>query len=389
MAKYNFDEIIEREGTNCLKWDAREMVFKNKNVLPLWVADMDFRAPAFIVDAIKKRASHEIYGYTFRGSSYYQAIVGWMKRRHNWDIKKEWISFSPGVVAGITCALESVSKPGDSVIVQPPVYFPFFDCIKGTGRKMVENPLKLKNGRYYFDLDGLKRKIGPGTKILLLCNPQNPGGMVWAKDELTELAEFCLENNIIIISDEIHSDLAFTGYKHTPVASLSGEIAQNTVTCMAPSKTFNIAGLASSIIIIPDRNKFTAYERTTGVGHLGMGNIFGAVATEAAYTYGDGWVDEMVAYLENNYKFLEAFFKDELPGVKVMKPEGTYLVWLDFSAYNMKDKELSEFIVQKAGVGLNNGGRFGTGGNGWMRINIGCPRSILEEALLKLKNAFG
>ncbi|MBN1822674.1 MAG: PatB family C-S lyase [Prolixibacteraceae bacterium] len=388
MANYNFDEIVSREGTNSIKWDAREHIFGNKNVLPLWVADMDFRTPPFIVDAIKKRAEHEIYGYTFKNDSYYNAIIGWMKRRHNWEIKKGWISFSPGVVAGITYAIESFSKPGEGVVVQPPVYFPFFDSVKGTDRKMIENPLKLKNGRYYFDLKDLEKKVDSNTKILLLCNPQNPGGMVWSKNELTELAQFCLENKILILSDEIHSDLAFSGFKHTPVASLSEEIADNTVTCMAPSKTFNIAGLASSILIIPDKRKWLSYERTTGVGHLGMGNIFGSVAMEAAYTFGDEWVDEMVQYLEKNYRFLENFFKKELPEVRVMKPEGTYLVWIDFRNYGMKDKELSAFLAQEANVGLNNGAKFGSGGDGWMRINIGCPQSILQEGLERIKNAF-
>jgi cysteine-S-conjugate beta-lyase len=388
MRKYNFDEIVNREGTNCIKWDARSHVFKTNDLLPLWVADMDFRTPNFIVKAIAERAAHEIYGYTFRGDSYFDAITGWMKRRHDWDIKKEWISFSPGVVAGLTFAIEAFSKPGDGVIVQPPVYFPFFDSVKGTGRKMIENPLKLKNGRYYFDFEDLKSKTDENTKILLLCSPQNPGGMVWSKEELFELAQICLENKILIISDEIHSDLAFSGNKHTPVATLSEEIAKNCVTCMAPSKTFNVAGLASSILIIPDKRKFVQYEKTIGVGHLGMGNIFGTVAIEAAYTHGDKWLQQMVCYLEENFFLLENFFKNELPNIKVMKPEGTYLVWLDFRHYGMKDEELSKFIIEKAKVGLNNGGKFGTGGDGWMRINIGCPRSILEEGLVRLKTAF-
>lgn len=388
MAKYDFDEIVNREGTNCIKWDARKHIFNSDDLLPLWVADMDLKTPDFIVNAIKERAEHKIYGYTFKGDSYYNAIIGWMNRRHKWNIKKEWISSSPGVVAGITYAIETFSKPGNGVIVQPPVYFPFFNCVTGTGRKIVENPLKLKNGRYYFDLEDLKTKIESDTKILLLCNPQNPGGMVWSKDELMELAQFCLENKILIISDEIHSDLAFSGYRHTPVATLSEEISANTITCMAPSKTFNVAGLASSILIIPDKRKFVRYERTIGVGHLGMGNIFGSIALEAAYAHGDHWVDQMVGYLEENYNLLELYFIKNLPEVKVMKPEGTYLVWLDFGHYGMKDKELSEFLIQKAKVGLNNGGRFGTGGDGWMRINISCPRSILEEGLIRICKAF-
>jgi cystathionine beta-lyase len=386
--KYNFDEIIPREGTNCIKYDALERFFGSKDVLPLWVADMDFKTPDFIVDAIKKRTEHEIFGYTFRGESYYNSIIGWMERRHNWDIKEEWISFSPGVVAGLTFGIEAFSKSGDGVIVQPPVYFPFFDCVKGTKRKLIENPLKIENGRYTFDFDDLKAKIDKKTKLLLLCNPQNPGGSVFSKDELTELATICLENNILVISDEIHSDLIFKGHKHIPFASISDEIAQNCMVTMAPSKTFNVAGFSSSIAIIPNKTKFARYERAIGVAHLYMGNIFGSVAMEAAYTHGDEWLEQMLAYLWDNYQLLEDFFKTKLPKVKVMKPEATYLIWLDFREYGMKDNELMKFTIEKAKVGLNNGGRFGTGGDGWLRINIGCPRSVLVEALERLGRAF-
>lgn len=389
MKKYNFDEIVPREGTNSIKYDALERFFGSKDVLPLWVADMDFKTPDFIVDAIKKRAEHEIFGYTFRADSYYNSIIGWMKRRHNWDIQKEWISFSPGVVAGLTFGIEAFSKPGDSVIVQPPVYFPFFDCVKGTKRKLIENPLKIENGRYTFDFEDLKAKIDKKTKLLLLCNPQNPGGTVFSKEELTELATICLENKIMVISDEIHSDLIFNGHKHIPFASLSDEIAQNCMVSMAPSKTFNVAGFSSSIVIIPNKTKFARYERAIGVAHLYMGNIFGSVAMEAAYTHGDEWLDQMMVYLQENYKLLENFFKTKLPRVKVMNPEATYLIWLDFREYGMKNAELMKFTLERAKVGLNDGGRFGTGGDGWLRINIGCPRSVLAEALERLEKAFG
>lgn len=388
MKTYNFDEIVPREGTDCIKYDAREWMFKTSDVLPLWVADMDFKTPDFIVNAIKKRAEHEIYGYTFKPDSYFNSVIGWMKRRHNWDIQKEWISYSPGVVAGLTLAIETFSKPGDEVIVQPPVYFPFFDCVKGTKRKLIENPLKIENGRYTFDFDDLKAKISPNTKILMLCNPQNPGGMVWTKDELEEISTICLQNKIMVISDEIHSDLIFREHKHIPFATISEEAANNCVVFMAPSKTFNVAGLSSSIAVIPNKANFSRYERALGVGHLGMGNIFGSVALEAAYSHGDEWLEQMLAYLWENYRLLEKYFKENLPKVKVMKPEATYLIWLDFTEYGMDDEELSKFIADKAKVGLNNGGRFGTGGNGWMRINIGCPRNILQEGLERLGKAF-
>jgi cysteine-S-conjugate beta-lyase len=389
MVRYNFDKIINREGTHCIKWDARKRIFGREDILPMWVADMDFETPGFIVDAIHQRSAHPVYGYSFRGDSYFQAVTGWLKRRHRWPVKKEWISFSPGVVAGLTVAIRAFSQKGDGIIVQPPVYYPFFNSVKGSGRIIVENPLKQKNKMYFFDLKDLSAKVDEKTKILILCNPHNPGGMVWEKEELRKLSEFCLENGILVISDEIHSDLVFSGHTHTPTASLSEKIALNTIACIAPSKTFNIAGLASSVVIIPDKKKREQYEQKMAVGHLNMGNIFGSVALEAAYTHGDEWVDHLVHYLEENSQFLESFIENEIPGIKTMKPEGTYLAWLDFRNYGMSDKELSEYLVDKAKIGLNNGAKFGTGGEGWMRLNFGCPRKVLEEGLIRLKYAFG
>jgi len=253
---------------------------------------------------------------------------------------------------------------------------------------MIENPLKIVKGRYTFDFTDLKAKIDKRTRLLLLCNPQNPGGMVWTKKELDELAGICLENNIMVISDEIHSDLVFRGHKHIPFAMLSEEAAMNCAVLMAPSKTFNVAGLSSSLVIIPKKISFKRYERALGVGHLGMGNIFGSVALEAAYTMGDKWLGQMLDYLWKNFQFLDNFFRKHLPAVKVMKPEATFLVWLDFREYGMNDENLMKYLVEEAKTGLNNGGRFGTGGDGWMRINIGCPGSVLEEGLQRIKKAF-
>jgi cysteine-S-conjugate beta-lyase len=384
MKTYDFDEIVNRAQTNSLKYDQRKKFFGNEDILPLWVADMDFRTPDFIVEAIKKRVSHEIFGYTFRPESYSQSIVNWMKKRHGWNIRPEWISFSPGVVAGLTLAVQALSNPGDGVIVQPPVYNPFFDSVKGSGRKLIENPLVLINGRYHFDLDDLRQKITSDTRLLLLSNPHNPGGMAWTKSELTALAQVCLENKIIIISDEIHSDLIYKGYKHTPLAGISDEIAQNSVTCMAPSKTFNLAGLTTSFLVIPNKRHFMAYERVMRLPHLHMGNIFGTVALEAAYTYGEEWLTQLLAYLQGNYEYLENFFKTNLPEVKVMRPEATYLIWVDFSAWGLSDEQLNKKIIE-AGVGLNRGTQFGSEGSGYMRVNIGCPRSVLAEALSRIK----
>lgn len=387
MKTYNFDELIDRSGTNTVKYDGRKSFFGNPDVLPLWVADMDFRTPDFIMEAIRKRAEHDLFGYTFRPESYSQSIVNWLQRRHNWDIKSEWISFSPGVVAGLTMAIEALSKPGDGVIIQPPVYFPFFDSVKGTGREMIENPLRLENGRYYFDLEDLKKKITSNTRLLLLSNPHNPGGMAWTEKELTELARICLENKVVIVSDEIHSDLIFDGYKFTPLASISEEIAQNSIICMAPSKTFNTAGLTTSYLVIPNKRHFVAYERVMRLPHLHMGNIFGTVALEAAYTYGDEWLAQLLKYLQENYAFLERFFQENLPEVKVMRPEATYLIWLDFSAFGLTDEALSQRLID-GGVGLNRGVQFGKQGSGYMRMNIGCPRSVLQEAFDRIAKAF-
>ncbi|MHA7112518.1 MalY/PatB family protein [Sunxiuqinia elliptica] len=387
MKKYNFDELVDRTNTNCIKYDGRQMFFGTEDVLPLWVADMDFKTPDFIINALKERLEHEVLGYTFRGDSYAESITNWLEKRHAWKVEKEWLSFSPGVVAGLTLAIEAFSKPGDEVIVQPPVYFPFFDSVKGTGRKMVENPLKLENGRYTFDLEDLKQKITSETKLLLLCNPQNPGGMVWTREELEALTAICLENKVLIISDEIHSDLVFEGHKHIPLPTISEEVAQSCVVCMAGSKTFNIAGLTTSFVVIPNKRLLARYERELKVPHLHMGNIFGSVALETAYREGEAWLEQMLGYLQENMQLVRTYLKENLPQVVPMEPEATYLVWLDFNALGLSDEELNERLL-KAGVGLNRGVQFGKQGSGYMRINIGCQRSTLLQALERIKAAF-
>ena len=387
MTQYHFDETIDRTGTNCLKYDMRREFFGREDVIPMWVADMDFKTPDFILEAIRNRMNHELLGYTFRGDSYYQSIITWLQRRHNWAVKKEWISFSPGVVAGLTMAIETFSNPGDGVIVQPPVYFPFFDSVKGTGRRMIENPLRLENGRYRFDMDDLRAKTDDNTRMLLLCNPQNPGGMAWSPEELTELGTFCMERNILIVSDEIHSDLIFRPHRHTPLASLSPELAANTVTLMSASKTFNTAGLTTSFVVISDKRRFVQYERTLRTPHLHMGNIFGNIALEAAYTKGEFWLEELLSYLKGNIDYLRAELSASLPSIRMMEPESTYLAWLDFSGFGLSDDEVWSRLLE-AGVGLSRGTQFGKEGKGYMRMNIGCPKSILTEALNRIKEAF-
>ena len=349
---------------------------------------MDFRTPSFIMKAIRKRLEHEILGYTFRGDGFSQSIINWLQTRHNWKVEKEWISFSPGVVSAITAMVIAFTEPGDKVIVQTPVYFPFFESVRGMKRRLVENPLKLKDGRYYFDLDDFEAKIDEKTKMLILCSPHNPGGMVWKRHELEALSEICKRNNILVVSDEIHSDLIFEGNTHIPFPMVSEDAAQNSVVCMAPSKTFNLAGLSTSFVVIRDPEKMKSYEKLMRTLHIHMGNIPGTIALEAAYTYGAEWLNQMMEYVEGNYRFLSDFMKNNLPEVNVMKPEATYLVWMDFRASGMNDKQLNKFLVEKAKVGLNNGGRFGRNGDGFMRINIGCPRSVVEEALTRIHKAF-
>ena len=386
MKRYNFDEIIERRGTDCIKYDMLETFFGKSDALPLWVADTDFRVPDFIMDALKERMDHPILAYSYRPDSYYSSIINWLERQHNWKIDREMITSSPGVVSAVTMLIMALSEPGDKVILQPPVYFPFFTCIKGTGRKLIENPLVIKAGRYTFDFENLKQIIDSRTKLLILCSPHNPGGMVWKRDELEELSRICVEHGIVIISDEIHADLVFSGNKHIPVPVVSEQIAMNSAVLMAASKTFNVAGLSTAFVIIPNKKLRVKYEQVMHTIHIDSGNIFGNIATEAALQNGFDWLTQLMSYLEVNYNYLEAFFVKRMPLVKIMKPEATFLVWLDFSAYNLSEKELAKLLIE-GGVALNKGSIFGTGGDGYFRLNFGCPRAILVEGLSKIEKA--
>ena len=384
MKKYDFDEIIERRGTDCVKYDLLESYFGNSESLPLWVADTDFRVPDFIIDALQERMNHEILAYSFRPDSYYDAIINWMELKHAWKIEKEMITSSPGVVSAVTMLIMALSDPGDQVIVQPPVYFPFFSCIKGSGRKMVENQLIIKDGRYTFNFENLQQIITPLTKLLILRSPHNPGGMVWKVEELEELSRICTEHGIVIISDEIHADLVFAGNKHIPIPMISQNSAMNSAVLMAPSKTFNVAGLSTAFVIIPNKKLRVKFERVLQTIHIDSGNIFGNIALEAAFRNGYNWLTQLLCYLENNYKFLEDFISAKLPQIKIMKPEATFLVWLNLEAYELSEKELAKRLID-GGVALNNGSKFGTGGDGYFRLNFGCPRSVLEEGLLKIE----
>jgi len=387
MMNYNFDEIIDRKNTSSIKFDLRDKIFKREDVIPMWVADMDFRTPPFIIEALRKRLEHEILGYTFISPSVFESIVTWNRIRHNWHIRPDWISFSPGVVPAINLLILSFTQPGDKVIVQTPVYFPFFSAVENHGRELVYNPLIYSNRKYEMDFDDLESKMDGTTKMLILCNPHNPTGNVWSSDVLRKIGEICLAHNVLLISDEIHSDLIYKGYHHTPTANISKEIAENTLTCMAPSKTFNLAGLSTSFLVIPNEKHRITYEKKLDQIHVGAGNIFGFVAMEAAYTHGSEWVNQLMEYLEGNLLFLEEFIQQHIPQIRVIRPEATYMVWLDCTQLKMPPSGLKEFMINKAGLGLSDGPLFGKQGEGFQRINIGCPRSVLYGALLKLQAA--
>jgi len=383
---YNFDETVNRENTDSVKFDLRKEIFEKEDVIPMWVADMDFKTPDFIVNAIKERTKHEVFGYSIRPKSYYNSIVNWVDRRHNWKIEADWISFSPGIVPAINMAVLAFTKPGDNIIVQPPVYFPFFSAIQNNERNQIENPLILKDGRYCIDFDDLAIKL-KDAKVLILSNPHNPGGSVWTKEELLKLGEICVKNNVLIFADEIHADLVYDGFEFIPIASLSDDIAENTITFIAPSKTFNMAALATSSVIASNKQIKEKYDKVLDTIHIGMGNVFGSVASEAAYTHGDEWLDQLMDYLTTNLDFAENYFKINIPEIALIRPEGTYLVWLDCSKLNLKGKDLKDFVIHDASLGFNDGRMFGTGGKGFMRMNIACPKQTLEKALENLKDA--
>ncbi len=386
--KFNFDKIVDREGTNCIKYDLREQFFVTNDVIPMWVADMDFDVPPCVTEAIIKRAQHKIYGYTLKSESYFQSIINWVKKRHNWDIKKEWISSSPGVVSAVTMSVMAFTNPGDKIIVQTPVYFPFFTSIKNMGRELVNNQLLLKDGKYSIDFDDLEKKINDNAKMLILCSPHNPVGRVWTKQELQKIGEMCVKKNVVIISDEIHSDLILKNNKHTPVASISKQISDRTLTLIAPSKTFNIAGLSTSVVISSSNDLLSKYNNILDTIHIGFGNIFGLESLKAAYSSGEEWLEQLIDYVQNNVKFVYDFISGKMPRIKVIKPEATYLIWLDCRDLNLTDDELTNFFVKEAKVGLNLGNTFGKGGEGFMRMNIACPRSIVLKALERIKTAY-
>lgn len=385
---YHFDKIIKRDQTNSVKYDLRKLYFKNEEVIPMWVADMDFETPQFIRDAVEKRADHPIYGYSIKPESYFQSIMDWLKSRHQWEIHKEDISFSPGVVPGFTLAILAYSKPGDHIVVQPPVYFPFFQAVTDNGRELLHNQLIEKDNYYTIDFEDLEKKLSdPKTKILLTSSPHNPVGRVWNNEELQKMVDLCAKYQVILLSDEIHCDLVYQENQHIPAATLSESAKNLTVTFMAPSKTFNMAGLSTSFLIIQNPELKKKYDAVLSALHLGMGNVFGNVALEAAFQEGGTWVDELMEYLSISADYVNEFLAKNIPEITYRKPEATYLLWLNCKSLNLSDEELQDFFIQKAGLGLNNGTIFGAGGSGYMRMNIACPLETTEKALLQLEQA--
>lgn len=388
MTQFDFNRYTERRGTDCCKWDNLTEAFGADDILPFWIADMDFLSPPAVRQALTTKADHGIYGYNTVKPSYVATLQHWLQNRHNWTVDAGHILTAPGVVPSISLAVQVFSSPGDEIIIQPPVYPPFFSCISKNGRVVVENPLMCDNGYYRFDLDDLRRKITPRTRMLILCSPHNPVGRVWTADELTALADICLEHNLVILADEIHHDLVFSGHRHIPLANLSAAIGRSTVTLVAPSKTFNIAGLQSSFIITADPAKYKTLMNALNALGIGGPNLFAAAAVEAAYANGAGWLNELLPYLAKNAAVVANYLGKHLPGVRIAKPEGTYLAWLDFREIFASHDELRHFLAKKARVGLNDGLTFGSQGSGFARCNFACPRELLMFGLERMRTAW-
>ncbi|WP_026694646.1 MalY/PatB family protein [Peribacillus kribbensis] len=387
MLDIDFQEIIERKNTSSLKWDAVGERFGDSSLLPMWVADMDFPAPAEIAEALIHRVNHPVYGYTMPRKGLYQTITEWMAKRHNWKIEDSWIQFSAGVVSALGICIQALTKPGDKVLVQSPVYAPFFNMVKKNDRELVNNQLIYENGQYAIDFKDFEEKLKTGVRLFLLCSPHNPGGRVWSAAELNRIGELCRKHGVIIVSDEIHADLALGDRVHIPIASLSREISEITITAMAPSKTFNIAGLQASVVISENeelRQKFQDIQDARGFDGL---NIFALTAMEAAYQKGAHWLDSITGYIQENAIAAMEFIKNEIPHVSCMAPQASFLLWIDCRDLHMSDTALQKLLIEKGQLALDPGTKFGPGGEGFIRMNIGCPRGTLTEGLNRLKTA--
>lgn len=380
-----FDRIIPRGGSASLKYDARREVFGREDVIPLWVADMDFAVPPAVQQALAQRAAHPVFGYTVFPDSLRDSLIRWLQARHAWTVASESIVFCPGVVPSLHASIMALTRPGEAVIAQPPVYAPFLSAPAATGRRLLLNPLKLEDGCYRFDADDLERCAQEGGRLLILCSPHNPVGRVWREDELRALLAICEKHGIAVVSDEIHADLVYPGIRHVPLATLNDQV--KIVTAVAPSKTFNIPGLGLSALIVPDQADRAAIAAAFDTLHVSAGNPFSIAAFGAAYREGGPWLDALLDYLAGTRDMVRGFLQQHLPAIRLIEPEGTYLLWLDCRALGLDDRQLRDFFVQKAGVGLSPGAMFGEQGSGFMRMNIGAPRSVIRQALENIQRA--
>ncbi len=388
MERYDFDKIVDRSGSDDLKHEVLAERYGRPDLLPLWVADMDFETPQFITDALRRRLDHSLFGYTITPKDFWPTVRQWIADHHQWDVQEEWMRFIPGIVKGIGMVTNVFVKPDEKVIIQPPVYHPFRLTPKGNGREVVYNPLRENaDGSYSMDFDNLERVADDKCRLLILSNPHNPAGIVWDADTLRRLASFCAARGIIVICDEIHCDMALFGHKHTPFASVSEEAARCSITFGAPSKTFNIAGIVSSYAIVPDpalRQKFFSW---LTANELDEPHIFAPIATIAAFKYGEEWRKQMLSYIEGNIMFVEKYLAEHLPQIKPLRPQASFLVWLDCRALGLGHDALVDLFVNGARLALNDGEMFGKGGEGFMRMNVASPRSVIAEALGRLADA--
>mgnify|MGYP005950303035 FL=1 len=380
--KYDFDKTIDRRATNSYKWDSAP-----EGVLPMWVADMDFRTAPAIIDALQKRVAHGIFGYTRVPDAYYDAVTSWFSRRHGWDIDREWIIYTSGVVPAVSAVIKALTVPGDKVIVQTPVYNCFFSSIRNNGCEIVSNPLRRTADTYEMDFDALERcAADPRTKVMLLCNPHNPAGRVWTPDELTRLGNICLRNGVTVVADEIHCELVYQGFKYTPFASLSDAFLHRSVTCVSPSKAFNIAGLQIANIVAFDNDLRSRIDKAININEVCDVNPFGVAATIAAYNEGEEWLNQLVDYMHGNYEAMAEFCRRELAEFPITRLEGTYLVWMDCSSLGMSSDALEHALLDDARLWLNAGTMYGAEGEGYMRWNIACPRSVMLDGLNRFLN---
>lgn len=387
---FDFDKLIDRRGTHSLKYDFAARRGMPDEILPLWVADMDFASPPAVLEALSERVRHGVFGYSDAADEgYFNALRDWFKRRFDWDIEQKWLIKTPGVVFALSTAIRALTQPGDAVLIQQPVYYPFESVIKVNERRLVVNQLLLQDGKYRMNLEEMERQIvDEKVRMFILCSPHNPVGRVWSREELIAVGRLCAKYDIYVVADEIHADFVYSGYRHQVYAALGPEFAERCILCTAPTKTFNLAGLQISNIFIPNERIRRSYLKEIARTGYSQPNLMGLIACQAAYEKGEEWLEELLKYLEGNLAFVRSFLQEKLPQVRLVEPEGTYLVWLDFRALGLSDKELDELIVKKAGLWLDGGSMFGAGGEGFQRINIACPRSLLEEALNRLEKAF-